>query len=132
MCKFFHVGVYCGPLRLLAWEIAERMNKANVLCSLITGQKKREVTGAKHQAMTVEMADVTRHFECGVIDEIQVSNFAFFSGVLNACISFSLYCGHEGKLHYAIHQLTFSEADHSNGNLLTSHCMKYLHSGIVY
>jgi hypothetical protein len=23
----------------------------------------------------VEMADVTRHFECGVIDEIQVSNF---------------------------------------------------------
>jgi ATP-dependent RNA helicase SUPV3L1/SUV3 len=75
MCKFFHVGVYCGPLRLLAWEIAERMNKANVLCSLITGQEKREVTGAKHQAMTVEMADVTRHFECGVIDEIQVSNF---------------------------------------------------------
>lgn len=68
-------GVYCGPLRLLAWEIAERMNKANVLCSLITGQEKREVTGAKHQAMTVEMADVTRHFECGVIDEIQVSNF---------------------------------------------------------
>ncbi|KAH8943386.1 hypothetical protein BDL97_13G049000 [Sphagnum fallax] len=91
-------GVYCGPLRLLAWEIAERLNKANVLCSLITGQEKREVTGAKHQAMTVEMADVTRHFECGVIDEIQMiacrdRGFSFTRALLGLAVDELHLCG---------------------------------------
>jgi len=31
-------GVYCGPLRLLAREVAQRLNKINVPCNLITGQ----------------------------------------------------------------------------------------------
>jgi ATP-dependent RNA helicase SUPV3L1/SUV3 len=65
-------GVYCGPLRLLAWEVAERVNRASVPCNLVTGQERREVDGAKHIAMTVEMADVTRDYACAVIDEIQV------------------------------------------------------------
>ncbi|XP_019108298.1 DExH-box ATP-dependent RNA helicase DExH16, mitochondrial isoform X2 [Beta vulgaris subsp. vulgaris] len=65
-------GVYCGPLRLLAWEVAKRLNKANVPCDLITGQEREEVEGAKHMAVTVEMADVTSHYQCAVIDEIQM------------------------------------------------------------
>lgn len=64
--------MYCGPLRLLAWEVAKRMNKANVPCDLITGQEINEVEGAKHKSVTVEMADVTAECECAVIDEIQV------------------------------------------------------------
>lgn len=32
-------GVYCGPLRLLAEEIFERLNNNNVRCNLVTGQK---------------------------------------------------------------------------------------------
>ncbi|OIV94987.1 hypothetical protein TanjilG_22184 [Lupinus angustifolius] len=51
-------GLYCGPLRLLAWEIANRMNKAKVPCDLITGQERDEIDGAKHKAVTVEMADM--------------------------------------------------------------------------
>ncbi|KAE8728160.1 ATP-dependent RNA helicase SUV3 [Hibiscus syriacus] len=51
-------GIYCGPLRLLAWEVAKRLNKAKVPCDLITGQEKEEVDGAKHKAVTVEMADM--------------------------------------------------------------------------
>ncbi|KAJ0034153.1 hypothetical protein Pint_25904 [Pistacia integerrima] len=42
-----YTGIYCGPLRLLAWEVAKRLNKANVPCDLITGQEREEVDGAK-------------------------------------------------------------------------------------
>ncbi|KAL8486446.1 hypothetical protein ACS0TY_023218 [Phlomoides rotata] len=65
-------GIYCGPLRLLAWEIAHRMNKANVPCDLITGQEREKIDGAKHKAVTVEMADVTSDYSCAVVDEIQM------------------------------------------------------------
>ncbi|XP_004296632.1 PREDICTED: ATP-dependent RNA helicase SUV3, mitochondrial isoform X1 [Fragaria vesca subsp. vesca] len=65
-------GIYCGPLRLLAWEVAKRLNKAKVPCDLLTGQEREEVDGAKHKAVTVEMADVTSNYHCAVIDEIQM------------------------------------------------------------
>ncbi|TXG72097.1 hypothetical protein EZV62_000676 [Acer yangbiense] len=65
-------GIYCGPLRLLAWEVANRLNKAKVPCDLITGQEREEVDGAKHKAVTVEMADVISDYECAIIDEIQM------------------------------------------------------------
>ncbi|KAI3459409.1 hypothetical protein Pfo_016072 [Paulownia fortunei] len=65
-------GIYCGPLRLLAWEVAQRLNKAKVPCDLITGQEREEVDGAKHRAVTVEMADVTSDYNCAVVDEIQM------------------------------------------------------------
>ncbi|XP_059445721.1 DExH-box ATP-dependent RNA helicase DExH16, mitochondrial-like isoform X3 [Corylus avellana] len=65
-------GIYCGPLRLLAWEVAKRLNKAKVPCDLITGQEREEVDGAEHKAVTVEMADVTSDYHCAVIDEIQM------------------------------------------------------------
>lgn len=66
-----YAGVYCGPLRLLAWEVAKRLNNAKIPCDLITGQEREEVDGAKHKAVTVEMADVTSSYSCAVIDEIQ-------------------------------------------------------------
>lgn len=62
-------------MRLLAWEIAKRLNKANVPCDLITGQEREEVDGANHRAATVEMADVSSDYQCAVIDEIQASLF---------------------------------------------------------
>ncbi|XP_057823818.1 ATP-dependent RNA helicase SUV3, mitochondrial isoform X6 [Cryptomeria japonica] len=75
-------GIYCGPLRLLAWEVAERLNKANVPCSLITGQEREEIDGAKHVAMTVEMADVSCEYKCAVIDEIQVEYYKRLSPLI--------------------------------------------------
>ncbi|XP_022854283.1 ATP-dependent RNA helicase SUV3, mitochondrial isoform X3 [Olea europaea var. sylvestris] len=65
-------GIYCGPLRLLAWEVAKRLNKAKVPCDLITGQEREEVDGAKHKSVTVEMADVNSDYACAVVDEIQM------------------------------------------------------------
>ncbi|PKI52424.1 ATP-dependent RNA helicase SUV3, mitochondrial-like isoform X1 [Punica granatum] len=65
-------GIYCGPLRLLAWEVAKRLNKAKVPCDLITGQEREEIEGAKHKSVTVEMADVSSEYQCAIIDEIQM------------------------------------------------------------
>ncbi|CAN1129128.1 DExH-box ATP-dependent RNA helicase DExH16, mitochondrial [Linum perenne] len=65
-------GIYCGPLRLLAWEVASRLNKAQVPCDLITGQEVDTIEGAKHKAVTVEMADVNSDYSCAVVDEIQM------------------------------------------------------------
>ncbi|KAB2067536.1 hypothetical protein ES319_A09G233100v1 [Gossypium barbadense] len=91
-------GVYCGPLRLLAWEVAERLNKARVPCDLITGQEKDEVDGAKHKAVTVEMADVTSDYECAVIDEIQMlgcktRGFSFTRALLGIAADELHLCG---------------------------------------
>lgn len=91
-------GVYCGPLRLLAWEVAERLNKENVPCSLITGQEREEIAGAEHRAMTVEMADVTREYKCGVIDEIQMigcttRGFSFTRALLGLAVDELHLCG---------------------------------------
>lgn len=42
-------------------------------CDLITGQEREEVDGAKHKAVTVEMADIASNYHCAVVDEIQAS-----------------------------------------------------------
>ena len=74
--------MYCGPLRLLAREVAKRLNEANVPCNLTTGQEREEIEGAKHNSVTVEMADVTTEYQCAVIDEIQVYEVAH---ILQTC-----------------------------------------------
>ena len=51
-------GVYCGPLRLLAMEVADDLNARGVRCDLVTGQESRTVEGSRHVACTVEMAEV--------------------------------------------------------------------------
>lgn len=52
--------------------MANRLNKADVPCDLITGQEREEKEGAHHKSVTVEMADVNSEYHCAVIDEIQV------------------------------------------------------------
>ncbi|KAL2508978.1 ATP-dependent RNA helicase SUV3 [Forsythia ovata] len=91
-------GIYCGPLRLLAWEVAKRLNKAKVPCDLITGQEREEVDGAKHKAVTVEMADVTSDYDCAVVDEIQMlgcrtRGFSFTRALLGISVDELHLCG---------------------------------------
>ena len=57
--------------------MSKRLNNANVPCDLITGQERDKVEGAKHKAVTVEMADVTSDYQCAVIDEIQACRLLF-------------------------------------------------------
>lgn len=65
-------GVYCGPLRLLAWEVHEKLTSGGVPCNLVTGQELEMVPGARHVACTVEMADTNNEVEVAVIDENQM------------------------------------------------------------
>ncbi|GIM09322.1 hypothetical protein Vretimale_13239 [Volvox reticuliferus] len=57
-------GMYCGPLRLLACEVADRLAAEGLPCNLVTGQEVRRAVGARgaparHTACTIEMAEVT-------------------------------------------------------------------------
>lgn len=65
-------GIYCGPLRLLALEIYEQLNRAGVSTNLVTGQEHRIVPLAYHTASTVEMVSTTHQYDVAVIDEIQM------------------------------------------------------------
>lgn len=66
-------GIYCGPLRLLAHEIYEKMNAKNIACNLLTGEERREVDPyAPLTSSTVEMATLARRLEVAVVDEIQM------------------------------------------------------------
>eukprot|EP01127_Copromyxa_protea_P018958 TRINITY_DN6062_c0_g1_i1.p1 TRINITY_DN6062_c0_g1~~TRINITY_DN6062_c0_g1_i1.p1 ORF type:complete len:551 (-),score=61.98 TRINITY_DN6062_c0_g1_i1:24-1676(-) len=66
-------AVYCGPLRLLAAEIYDKLNSEyKVPCSLVTGQQVIEEPNAKHVACTVEMADLKQPVDVAIIDEYQL------------------------------------------------------------
>ncbi|KAL5490668.1 SUV3 [Sanghuangporus weigelae] len=82
-------GVYASPLRLLAYEVFDRLNKGRIVplnadpsappetlqrtCNLITGEETRLVKeDAPLLSCTVEMIDTRRRYDVAVIDEIQM------------------------------------------------------------
>ncbi|KAI8597000.1 P-loop containing nucleoside triphosphate hydrolase protein [Dissophora ornata] len=75
-------GAYLSPLRLLAHEVFERMNKEGTPCNLVTGEERRygvynangepDPTAAKVISSTIEMANLDRKVDVAVIDEIQM------------------------------------------------------------
>lgn len=66
-------GVYLGPLRLLALEAFNRLNSEfDVPTSLLTGEDRRDVDGARVTASTIEMLNPDRYVDVAVIDEIQM------------------------------------------------------------
>lgn len=62
-------GIYLAPLRLLAWEIYERMGLDGVLCSLYTGEEKVTVPNATVTSCTIEMCSMETHYDVVVVDE---------------------------------------------------------------
>jgi hypothetical protein len=65
-------GWYLAPLRLLAFEIFDRLNQRGVPCSLLTGEEYIPVEGARITSATVEMFNPNRSGECVIIDEAQM------------------------------------------------------------
>ena len=72
-------GAYCGPLRLLAWEVHEKLVDGKltddirpVPCDLITGQERVLVPNARHRSSTIEMVDMNRAVDVAVVDEVQM------------------------------------------------------------
>ncbi len=65
-------GLYLAPLRLLALEVHERMLEAGIPTSLVTGEERVVIPGARHTASTVEMVDLSREIDLAVVDETQL------------------------------------------------------------
>jgi len=65
-------GAYLAPLRLMALENADVLNEAGVKCTLVTGEERRTVPGARHVACTIEMADLGTLLDVAVVDEAQL------------------------------------------------------------
>ncbi|XP_057341686.1 ATP-dependent RNA helicase SUV3 homolog, mitochondrial isoform X1 [Microplitis mediator] len=69
-------GVYCGPLKLLATEVYNKINSLGTPCDLVTGEERlfgiNENNQAEHIACTVEMARINIPCQVAVIDEIQL------------------------------------------------------------
>ncbi|EJO5346543.1 RNA helicase [Clostridium botulinum] len=65
-------GVYLSPLRILALENFERLNKEGVKCNLITGEEEIKIEGAQHVCCTIEKLDINEEYDIAIIDEIQM------------------------------------------------------------
>lgn len=65
-------GVYLAPLRLLAYEIFDRLNEDGVICDMITGEEEMFLPGATHTSSTIETLSVLEEFDVAVIDECQM------------------------------------------------------------
>ena len=65
-------GVYLAPLRILALENFEKLNKEGVPCHLITGEEEILIEGARHVCSTVEKLNLDTVYDVAVIDEIQM------------------------------------------------------------
>ncbi|SHJ95501.1 ATP-dependent RNA helicase SUPV3L1/SUV3 [Clostridium cavendishii DSM 21758] len=67
-------GIYLSPLRILALENYERLNKEGVKCNLLTGEEEVLVEGANHISCTIEKLNINEEYEIAIIDEIQMIN----------------------------------------------------------
>lgn len=65
-------GWYLAPLRLLAYEIFDRLNADGVPCNLLTGEEYIPVDGAQITAATIEMFSPVDSGGCVIIDEAQM------------------------------------------------------------
>lgn len=67
-------GIYLSPLRILALENYERLNRDGVKCNLVTGEEEIIVEEAQHISCTIEKLNTDNEYEIAVIDEIQMIN----------------------------------------------------------
>lgn len=95
-------GVYLAPLRILALENFERLNKEGVPCDLLTGEEEIRVPGARHLCCTVKMAALqggdAGNYEVAVIDEVQLladsqQGDAWTRAILGLCCPEIHLCG---------------------------------------
>jgi len=65
-------GWYLAPLRLLAFEIFDRLNQRGVLCNLLTGEEYIPIPGATITAATIEMFSPHASGDVVIVDEAQM------------------------------------------------------------
>ncbi len=67
-------GVYLSPLRILALENYEKLNKQGIVCDLMTGEEEIIQERATHVSCTIEKVNLSHTYDIAVIDEIQMIN----------------------------------------------------------
>lgn len=82
-------GLYLAPLRLLAFEVSDKLNAEGIPCTLKTGEEEKVIAGAKHYSSTVEMFHEKDHYDVIVIDEAQMiadkdRGFSWYRAIMNA------------------------------------------------
>lgn len=70
--KAVRSGIYLAPLRILALENFERLNREGIPCSLVTGEEEFLVPHAEHLCCTVEKAALNGRYDVAVLDEVQL------------------------------------------------------------
>jgi ATP-dependent RNA helicase SUPV3L1/SUV3 len=65
-------GWYLAPLRLLAFEIFDRLNARGTPCNLLTGEEYIPIPGATITSATIEMFNAAESGEMVIIDEAQM------------------------------------------------------------
>lgn len=68
----FKSGTYLAPLRLLALEGKEEIEKRGQKCSFITGEEKEIINDAMYIAQTIETFNFNKIIDAVLIDEIQL------------------------------------------------------------
>ncbi len=58
-----------APLRLLAWEVYDKLNIEGYRCNLVTGEEQIESENAKIISSTIEMADFNKEYDVVIVDE---------------------------------------------------------------
>lgn len=106
------VGIYAGPLRLLAHEVFARFNAGTIgglngkprPCNLLTGEEERYMDDLRTlSSCTVEMLPSHQKYDVAVIDEIQMiadpARGAAWTAALLACEAAELHlCGEESAV----------------------------------
>ena len=67
-------GVYLSPLRILALENFEKLNKQGIVCDLMTGEEEIIQERSTHVSCTIEKVNLSHTYDIAVIDEIQMIN----------------------------------------------------------
>lgn len=70
-------GVYLSPLRILALENYDKLNKEGIICDLLTGEEEIVNPNATHTSCTIEKVNLKEHYDIAVIDEIQMISDSF-------------------------------------------------------
>ncbi|MGI5900043.1 MAG: helicase-related protein [Christensenellales bacterium] len=103
-------GLYLAPLRILALENFERLNREGLPCSLLTGEEEIIVPQASHASCTVEKANITGRYDLVVIDEIQMvadlqRGDAWTRAILGICSPEIHLCGAFNAREQLIHMI---------------------------
>ncbi|HYE49260.1 MAG TPA: helicase-related protein [Azospirillaceae bacterium] len=70
--KAAETGLYLAPLRLLALEVMDRLNREGTPTTLLTGEEEIRIPDARHLSSTIEMLDPEQPVDVAVIDEVQM------------------------------------------------------------